>query len=89
MADPIFALKIYHHGSLSGPRMAYVGGDTMTVAGLDADWWCFWDLTNILECYCGYQYNGIPSMYYTYDDESNEQITWIAYRLLGYKTRLL
>jgi hypothetical protein len=46
----------------------------MAVAGLDANQWCFWNLTNILECYCRYQYNGIPSIYYTYDDESNEQI---------------
>jgi hypothetical protein len=37
MADPIFDLFIYHHGSLFGPRMEYVGGDVMIVEGVDVD----------------------------------------------------
>jgi len=72
MADPLFDLVIYHHGSLSGPRMAYVGGDIMTIERVDANRWCFWDLTNILEIYLGYRYNDIPTMYYMYDEDVNE-----------------
>jgi len=72
--DPIFDLVICHHGSLSGHRMEYIGGDCMEVNRLDADKFCFWDLTNILESYMGYRYNEIPAMYYKYDDESNEDI---------------
>jgi hypothetical protein len=26
---------------------------------------CFWDLTNILEVYMGYNYNDIPTLYYS------------------------
>jgi len=74
MADPIFDFLIYHHGSLTGPRMMYVGGDIMTIEGLDADQFCFWDLTNMLELYLGYTYNDIPTLYYKYDEESNEEI---------------
>jgi hypothetical protein len=46
----------------------------MKVNRLDADKFCFWDLTNILESYMGYRYNEIPAMYYKFDDESNENI---------------
>jgi hypothetical protein len=68
--DPIFDLVICHHRSLSGHRMEYIGEDRMEVNRLDADKFCFWDLTNILESY----YNEIPAMYYKYDNESNENI---------------
>jgi len=72
--DPIFDLVICHHGSLFGHRMKYIGGDRMEVNRLDADKFCFWDVTNIQESYMGYRYNEIPAMYYKYDDESNENI---------------
>jgi hypothetical protein len=72
--DAIFDLVICHHGSLSGHRMEYIGGDRMEVNRLDADKFCFWDLTNILESYMGYRYHEIPAMYYKYGDESNENI---------------
>jgi hypothetical protein len=54
--------------------MEYIGGDRMEVNSLDADKFCYWDLTNILESYLGYKYNEIPALYYKYDDESNEDI---------------
>jgi hypothetical protein len=54
--------------------MEYIGGDRMEVNRLDADKFCFWDLTNILESYMGYRYHEIPAMYYKYGDESNENI---------------
>lgn len=72
--DPIFDLIIYHHGSLSGPRMEYIGGDTMELDALDADRMCFWDLTNILEDKLGYNYHDIPMIHFKYDDQSNVEI---------------
>lgn len=54
--------------------MAYVGGDILTIAGVDAYWFNFCNMTNILKCYLDYGYNKIPNMYYKFDDESNEQI---------------
>jgi hypothetical protein len=47
--------------------MEYVEGDVMTIEGLDADRLCFWDITNALEAYLGYNYNDIPMLYYKYD----------------------
>jgi hypothetical protein len=35
---------------------------------------CFWDITNILEAYLEYKYDDIPTLYYKYDEESNESI---------------
>jgi hypothetical protein len=72
MSDPIFELLVYHNESLSGHRMAYLGGDILTTAGIDAYRFNFDDLTNILECYLDYEYNKIPKMYCKFDDESNE-----------------
>jgi hypothetical protein len=72
--DPIFDLVICYHGSLFGHRMEYIGGDCMEVNSLNADEFCYWDLTNILESYLGYRYNEILALYYKYDDESNEDI---------------
>jgi hypothetical protein len=37
--------------------MAYVGGGIITIEGLDANRFCFWDLTNIVELYLWYKYN--------------------------------
>jgi hypothetical protein len=74
MSDPTFDLLLYHNGSLSGHRMAYIGGDILTIAGIDASQFKFGDLTNILECYLQYEYSNIPKMYYKFDDETNEQI---------------
>jgi hypothetical protein len=39
--DPVFGLIIYNHGSLFGPRIEYIGGDTMEIDDLDADRLCF------------------------------------------------
>jgi len=74
MLDPTFELLVYHHGSLSGHGMAYLGGDILTIAGIDTSQFNFGDLTNILEYYLEYEYNNIPKMYYKFDDETNEQI---------------
>lgn len=74
LSDPTFDLLVYHNGSLSGHRMAYIGGDILTIAGIDASQFKFGDLTNILECYLQYEYSNIPKMYYKFDDETNEQI---------------
>jgi len=74
MSDPTFELLVYHYGSLSGHRMAYLDGDILTIAGIDTSQFNFGDLTNILECYLEYEYNNIPKMYYKFDDETNEQI---------------
>jgi hypothetical protein len=74
MSDPTFDLLVYHNGSLSGHRMAYIGGDILTIAGIDASQFKFGDLTNILECFLQYEYSNIPKMYYKFDDETNEQI---------------
>jgi hypothetical protein len=50
----------------------------MEVNSLNADKFCYWDLTNILEyileSYLVYRYNEIPALYYKYDDERNEDI---------------
>jgi hypothetical protein len=72
--DPVFDLIIYHHGSLSGPMMEYIGGETMEIDGLHADKLCFWDLINALEDYLEYEYNDIPKLHYKYYDQSNEEI---------------
>jgi hypothetical protein len=60
MSDLTFELFVYHHGSLSGHMMAYLGGDILTIAGIDTSQFKFGDLTNILECYLEYDYNNIP-----------------------------
>jgi hypothetical protein len=72
--DIMFDLIIYHHGSLFGHRMEYIGGDIMEIQQLDADKFASWDITNVLEGYLGYRYNDIPTMYYKYDNQSNEDI---------------
>jgi len=74
MSDLTFKLLVYHHGSLSGHMMTYLGGDILTIAGIDTSQFNFGDLTNILECYLEYEYNNISKMYYKFDDETNEQI---------------
>jgi hypothetical protein len=74
MSDPTFDLLVYHNGSLSGHRMAYIGGDILTIAGIDTSQFKFGVLTNILECYLEYEYNNISKMYYKFDGETNEQI---------------
>lgn len=74
MAAILIDLAIYHHGSLSGPRMEYVGGEVMTVEKLNADLICFSDIANLLEIYLGYKYNYLPTLYYKFDDESNEYV---------------
>jgi hypothetical protein len=51
MNESIFDLIIYHHGSLTGHRMAYVGGDIFIVPNLDADRFNFWHLKSVLETY--------------------------------------
>jgi len=43
----------------------------MTIDGLDANRMYFWDLTNVLK---DYNYNDIPTLYYKYNEESNEDI---------------
>jgi hypothetical protein len=70
----MFDLIIHHHGSLSGHRLEYIGGDIMEIQQLDADKFANWDITNVLEGYLGYRYNDIPAMYYKYDNQSNEDI---------------
>jgi hypothetical protein len=66
---------IYHQGSLTGHRMAYVGGDIFfTVPDLDADRFNIWHLNSVLETYLDYPYNNFPNLFYKYDEESNEQI---------------
>jgi hypothetical protein len=35
MSDPTFELLVYHHGSLYGHMMAYLGGDILTIADID------------------------------------------------------
>jgi hypothetical protein len=72
MSDPIFKLLVYHHESLSRHRMTYLGGDILTIAGIDTSQFNFRDLTNILEYFLVYEYNNIPKMYYKFDDETNE-----------------
>jgi hypothetical protein len=68
------SLLVYHHGSLSGHRMTYLGRDILAIVGIDTSQFNFEDLTNILECYLEYEYNNIPKMYYKFDDDTNEQI---------------
>jgi hypothetical protein len=72
--DTMFDLIIHHHGSLSGHRIEYIGGDIMEIQQLDADKFASSDITNVLEGYLGYRYNDIPAMYYKYDNQSNEDI---------------
>jgi hypothetical protein len=74
MSDPTFELLVYHHGSLSGHRMTYLGRYILTIAGIDTSQFKFGDLTNILECYLEYEYNNMPKMNYKFDDETNKQI---------------
>jgi hypothetical protein len=74
MSDPTFDLLVYNNESLSGHRMAYIGGDILTIASIDTFQFKFRDLTNILECYLGYEYNNMSKMYYKFDGETNEQI---------------
>jgi hypothetical protein len=59
MVNSIFDLIIHHHEPLFGPRIKYVGGDVLTIEGLDADRICFWDLANVIELYFGYKYHDI------------------------------
>jgi hypothetical protein len=72
--NQFFYLIIYHHGSLSGHRMTYIGGDIFTVPDLDADRFNIWHLNTVLDTYLDYLYNNYSNLFYKYDEESNEQI---------------